>query len=314
MLSSPGSTAEAARNREIEITPNLPKPVRESDPYNAVVRVVGRSAGDRTRETDAEETLSEGKAHYLVLIAEDNLVNQKLALRLLEKQGHSVVIANNGREAVTAYQAQQFDLVMMDVQMPELNGYEATAAIREIEKVSGKHIPILAMTAHAMKGDRERCLDAGMDGYVSKPINTKELFAVIDELTAKYKNSAEAGTVAQVFDANAALHQIGGEMDFLVQLLGLFFDEYPAQLKEIQQAVDRGDCETVANVTHKIAGSVGNFGAPMVLAAAQNLEQLARGNRPSALAQACAELSAALEQLSTAVSPLLKVEVPGVAA
>lgn len=288
MMSSSAKTVEAARIRELGIKPNLTTPVRQLlESANAVVRLVSVSGG----EIKPAELLPESKANYRVLLAEDNLVNQKLASRLMEKQGHSVVIANNGREAVRAYQTQQFDLVMMDVQMPELNGYEATAAIREMEKTSGKHTPIVAMTAHAMTGDRERCLDAGMDGYVSKPINTKELFTVIEEVTV-IKDSPESGAAFEVFDLGVALEHIGGEMDFLQQLLGLFFAEYPLQLVEIQEALGLGNCETIANVAHKIAGSVGNFGAALVFAAAQNLEQLARENKLADAAQAFARLSA----------------------
>jgi len=117
-----------------------------------------------------------------ILLAEDNPVNQLLAARLLGKQGHSVAVAHNGREALERIEAQPFDLVLMDVQMPELDGLEATAAIREREKTTGGHIPIVAMTAHAMRGDQERCLAAGMDGYVSKPINVKELFSVVESV------------------------------------------------------------------------------------------------------------------------------------
>jgi CheY-like chemotaxis protein len=118
-------------------------------------------------------------------LAEDNAVNQKLAVRLLEKEGHRVTVANDGREAIAAIERESFDLILMDVQMPQMNGYEATAAIRERERAVGGHIPIIAMTAHAMKGDRERCLEAGMDSYVSKPIKTKDLFDAIDELARR---------------------------------------------------------------------------------------------------------------------------------
>ncbi|HUJ21977.1 MAG TPA: response regulator, partial [Bryobacteraceae bacterium] len=115
-----------------------------------------------------------------ILLAEDNVVNQKLAVRLLEKQGHSVVVAGNGREVLSALYERSFDLVLMDIQMPEMDGFEATQAIRETERETGTHLPIIAMTAHAMKGDEERCLEAGMDSYVSKPITPRDLFAAIE--------------------------------------------------------------------------------------------------------------------------------------
>ena len=119
---------------------------------------------------------------FKILLAEDNLVNQKVAVRFLEKRGHTVVVAESGRQALDAWRKQPFDLILMDVQMPEMDGFEATALIREQEKSGAKHVPIIAMTAHAMVGDRERCLAAGMDDYVSKPINTTDLFAAIERL------------------------------------------------------------------------------------------------------------------------------------
>ena len=119
---------------------------------------------------------------FKVLLAEDNQVNQKVAVRFLEKRGHTVVLADSGKKALDAWRKQAFDVILMDVQMPEMDGFEATSRIREQEKSTGKHIPIIALTAHAMVGDRERCLAAGMDDYVSKPINAAELFAAIDRL------------------------------------------------------------------------------------------------------------------------------------
>ena len=120
--------------------------------------------------------------HFKVLLAEDNLVNQKVAVRFLEKRGHTVVLAESGNKALDAWRKQAFDIILMDVQMPEMDGFEATARIREQEKSTSQHIPIIALTAHAMVGNRERCLAAGMDDYVSKPINATDLFAAIDRL------------------------------------------------------------------------------------------------------------------------------------
>jgi CheY-like chemotaxis protein len=117
-----------------------------------------------------------------ILLAEDNPVNQKVATRLLEKRGHTVALAESGKEAVNAWREQPFDLILMDVQMPDMDGFVATAKIREQERLGARHIPIIAMTAHAMVGDRERCLAAGMDDYVSKPVNVNDLFAAIERL------------------------------------------------------------------------------------------------------------------------------------
>ena len=185
MLTSVGHRGDAARCQELGVAAYLLKPIRQSELREAIARVLG--TGEQkgavpliTRYSlgDALEPL----AVLRVLVAEDNPVNQRLASRLLEKRGHRVTVTANGREAVQALENQAFDLVLMDVQMPEMDGFEATVVIREKEKHNGAHIPIIALTAHAMKGDRERCLGAGMDGYLTKPIRSQEL----DELLEKY--------------------------------------------------------------------------------------------------------------------------------
>jgi two-component system, sensor histidine kinase and response regulator len=124
----------------------------------------------------------ESRGKLRILLAEDNMVNQRLAFRLLEKQGHVIVLANNGQEALDHLLKDSFDLILMDVQMPDVDGLEATREIRKREVSTGKHIPIVAMTAHAMEGDRERCIEAGMDDYISKPIKASMLFEVIERL------------------------------------------------------------------------------------------------------------------------------------
>jgi len=139
-------------------------------------------------------SLREERRNLHILLAEDNLVNQRLAARLIEKRGHTTVVVNNGREALKALERQTFDLMLVDVQMPDMDGFEATTAIREKEKVTGSHLPIIAMTAHAMKGDRERCLAAGMDDYVSKPIHPTELFRAIEELMPASHQGGETPT------------------------------------------------------------------------------------------------------------------------
>jgi len=182
MLCSAGQRGDAKRCHELGISAYLPKPITQSDLLDALMTALGQ------RERPAEEarlitrhTLGEDRRLH-ILLAEDNLVNQRLAVKLLEKRGHRVQVANNGREALQALERQEFNLVLMDVQMPEMGGFEATAAIREKEKASGRHVPIVAMTAHALKGDREKCLAAGMTDYLSKPIRTKQLYEVLERV------------------------------------------------------------------------------------------------------------------------------------
>lgn len=128
--------------------------------------------------------MSEPPRSLHILIAEDNPINQKLAVRLLQKQGHTSIVANNGREAFETWTRQPFDAILMDMMMPEMDGLEATIAIREREKTTGTHIPIIAITANAMTGDREKCLAAGMDEYISKPVDIAQLYEALDKLTA----------------------------------------------------------------------------------------------------------------------------------
>jgi CheY-like chemotaxis protein len=180
MLSSAAQAQHAARCRELCISAYLTKPVGQRQLKNSVIgALAGRTQFDPSTRLAAASSQAQGQRALRILLAEDNPINQKLALALLEKRGHSVAVANNGREALSAWAAEPFDIILMDLQMPELDGLEATAAIRIQERSSGQHIPIVAITAHAMKGDREKCLDAGMDGYTSKPIKAKDLFDTI---------------------------------------------------------------------------------------------------------------------------------------
>ena len=186
MLTSAGQRGDAARCRQLEVAAYLTKPVGQSELLDAILRVLGARASEtQPCALVTRHSLREGRKGPRVLLAEDNAINQTLAVRLLEKRGCSVEIAGNGREAVAAFEKQSFDLVLMDVQMPEMDGFEATAAIRDRERTTGTHTPIVAMTAHVMKGDREQCLAAGMDGYIPKPVRAQELFEVLNRLTPR---------------------------------------------------------------------------------------------------------------------------------
>jgi CheY-like chemotaxis protein len=184
MLTSAGHRGDAARCQELGVSAYLLKPIRQSELREAIARVLGARAQEGEIPLITRYSLQDARepgSCLRVLLAEDNAVNQRLAVRLLEKRGHKVTVAGNGVEALSALNNGSFDLVFMDVQMPEMDGYEATAAIRGREKTSGLHQPIIALTAHAMKGDREKCLAAGMDGYLSKPIKPQELNEILEE-------------------------------------------------------------------------------------------------------------------------------------
>jgi signal transduction histidine kinase/DNA-binding response OmpR family regulator len=179
MLTSAGQRGDAARCRELGLAGYLTKPVGQTELLDAVLRVVGGKDSAERSALVTHHSLREDRKPLRILLAEDNAVNRKLASHLLEKHGHNVVTAGNGREALERLESESFDLVLMDVQMPELDGFEATATIRKKEETTGVHVPIVAMTAHAMQGDKERCLAAGMDGYVSKPVNASKLLMAI---------------------------------------------------------------------------------------------------------------------------------------
>jgi two-component system, sensor histidine kinase and response regulator len=191
MLTSGDHRGDFARCRELGVSAYLTKPVRRAELRSAMVKAMA----DQSRAqigTVKPETL---KIHGVrtpprvskcgILLVEDNIVNQRVARLMLEKAGHGVVVASNGREALRLLAEQAFDLVLMDIQMPEMGGLEATAAIREAEQRTGAHIPVIAMTAHAMTGDRERCLSAGMDGYISKPVQSAALLELVTKWSGK---------------------------------------------------------------------------------------------------------------------------------
>jgi CheY-like chemotaxis protein len=194
MLTSAGQRGDAARCRDVGIEVYLLKPVKQSALLEAIARSLGRPAAAGLLPL-TRHSLNESRPKLRVLLAEDNAINQKLAVRLLEKHGHTVTVANDGAEAVATAANGEFDVILMDVQMPNMSGLEATAAIRVLERGTGRHIPIVAMTAHAMKGDQERCLEAGMDGYISKPIQPDHMMEVIERVTSLAADTAEPAPV-----------------------------------------------------------------------------------------------------------------------
>jgi CheY-like chemotaxis protein/nitrogen-specific signal transduction histidine kinase len=200
LLTSAGCRGDARRCEELGVSAYLMKPVRQSELREAIARVLGAQQETGAIPLITRYALADARdpdAYLSVLLAEDNAVNQRLAARLLEKRGHRVTVTANGREAVEAIQKGAYDLVFMDVQMPEMDGFEATAAIREIEKRNGAHLPVIALTAHAMKGDKERCLAAGMDGYLSKPIRPPELDQILEMYVARRNAMAQTSEAVE---------------------------------------------------------------------------------------------------------------------
>jgi CheY-like chemotaxis protein/HPt (histidine-containing phosphotransfer) domain-containing protein len=245
------------------------------------------------------------------LLAEDNVVNQKLASRLLEKQGHTITVAGNGKEALAALERRPFDLVLMDVQMPEMNGFEAARAIRARERETGRHIPIIAMTAHAMKGDRERCLAAGMDHYVMKPILARKLFEAIESLAPVVARAAADASPAaprpdadRVLAADQILNRVDGDVALLRELVTMFLEDCPRLLEEIQAAVGRKDAEALSRAAHALKGSIGNFDSGVAFSAALHLEMLGREGDLSRVDEAWAALRDAVARFQPVLTAL----------
>jgi CheY-like chemotaxis protein/HPt (histidine-containing phosphotransfer) domain-containing protein len=248
-----------------------------------------------------------------ILVAEDNPVNQVVAARLLERRGHRVTVAANGREAVAAVERERFDLVLMDVQMPEMDGFEATHRIRRPESAVLSHdIPVVAMTAHAMAGDRESCLEAGMDDYVSKPIDPRVLAEVIARWLSATPTSRPRPTPIRpvaaeppadqtdvpTYDHDGVLERLMGDESLVREVISMFLEDTPRQMDALARALQAGDATAVRRLAHTVKGAAGNVGAQVVQAAALRLEQASEsgdmketGAARTALEQAMLEFS-----------------------
>jgi two-component system sensor histidine kinase/response regulator len=232
-----------------------------------------------------------------ILLAEDHPVNQQLTVRLLQKRGHTVVVASDGQDALAAVSRERFDVVLMDLQMPRMSGFEATAAIRERERASGHRIPIVAMTAHAMAGDRERCLDAGMDAYLSKPLAAAVLYQTIECLPVPPVS-------ADPLSDAALLDRLDGDRELLNELADLFLEDYPARKATLAAAVSGRDGHALEAVAHLFRGSVTIFGAEAASAAALRLELMGREDCWDGVEEAAAVLAGELERLESALMEL----------
>jgi CheY-like chemotaxis protein/HPt (histidine-containing phosphotransfer) domain-containing protein len=254
-----------------------------------------------------------------ILLAEDNATNQMLAVALLEKEAHKVETVVNGKEALTALANRSFDVVLMDVQMPEMDGLEATSRIREQERATGKHIPIVAMTAHAMKGDRERCFAAGMDGYVSKPVQAAELYQALASVVpsdpsdpSARQDAPDAGPkpnpadhAGGVLDRAALLARVGGREDRLRTIIKVFLDESSGLMTELQEAINSSDAARLKLAAHSLKGAVGLFGVSGVTEAAFTLETMGKAGELTGASEAFNCLEEEMHRLRSALAALL---------
>jgi CheY-like chemotaxis protein/HPt (histidine-containing phosphotransfer) domain-containing protein len=320
MLSSTGKSKDISRCHELGIPVYLLKPIKQSELFDSIQNLLNASAAEDSKapQPKQEERQASQRCCHILLV-EDNAINQKLATRLLEKEGYRVAVANNGLEGIAAYEKETFDLILMDMQMPEMNGYEAMASIREKERSMGGHIPIIALTAHAMKGDRERCLEAGADAYVSKPINIAELLATIETVlpaqpveAAKQpiNESTESGSTAPVFDQRAALAQVEGDMDLLLELTYVFDKNCSMLMADIEKAVASRDSAAISEAAHSLKGSIGYFAARPAYQLVSQLEGMGREDKLDGIEKVYETLKAEIERLNVALAELRQKQSP----
>ena len=219
-----------------------------------------------------------------ILLVEDNIVNQRVAAGLLTRRGHDVTVAQHGGEALALLDRDTFDVVLMDLQMPVMSGIDATIAVRARERASGGHVRIVAMTAHAMSGDRERCLNAGMDGYLSKQIDPQMLFAVVEQEADGGDAPAGASPSAgpATFDEGALLNRVSGDAELMTDVIRVFLDDCPARLAAIKDAVTSRNPEELRAAAHALKGAAGNLSAIGLFDAAQVLERIGAESRMEA--------------------------------
>jgi len=304
MLMSVGDAGEAA-GRGVAIDAFLTKPVKHSDLLDALATLFRVSTRTPRPGRSLRPAIRAAK-RLRVLVAEDNPVNRKLVTKLLQKRGHQIDAVENGRAAVDTIVANPpgtFDAVLMDVQMPEMSGFEATQAIREHEIQSGFHVPIVALTAHAMAGDRERCLAGGMDGYLSKPIEVNDLVATVERLGSgegsPVGHSAQPKTLS-IFDERTALAHTGGDRRLLKQIIKLFRADSPTSLKRIDRALRGRDSEALRMAAHAIKGAIATVGSSAGRDAAAQLETQARSSNWLEAERARDELRKVIRQLDEA--------------
>jgi signal transduction histidine kinase/CheY-like chemotaxis protein len=303
MLTSSGHYGDAARCRELGISAYLTKPIRQADLLSQICRLLEH---DRKGDEPAGRVLDPPAPAIQpakVLLAEDNVVNQRVAVGLLTRRGHQVTVANNGAEALALSAREKFDLILMDIQMPEMGGLEATAGIRKREAADGTYTRIVAMTAHAMAGDRDRCIAAGMDGYMTKPFHQSRLFEVVEQ------GSTGAPTRPAALDRDELMERLGGDAELLAEVIDLFLSDCPKRLADIKAAVDAGDAERLRTTAHALKGAAGTIAAASVFEASQTLERLGAERRldpaPAAfrhLSQEAATLMDALRGLRNGTS------------
>jgi two-component system sensor histidine kinase/response regulator len=280
MLTSGGRAGDSVKRHELMIAASLMKPVKQSELFDVIQNITGDVSLPEKTAPPVAVVPPKTSRSLKILLAEDNLMNQKLATGILAKQGHMLTIANNGREALEAYQAERFDVILMDVQMPVMDGFAATAAIREYEEKIGTRTPIIAMTAHALKGDRDRCIEAGMDEYLSKPIRSKQLMELLETLMPDenqekpsfVRRESASLSVDSLIDWRTALEGVDGDRDLLKSVIEVFLDESQQLLQELVEAIQTRNAAAVRSRGHSLKGAMLGVGAFSTADLAQIIE------------------------------------------
>ena len=315
MLTSAGHHGDAERCRALKIAAYLTKPIAGSHLLDAIRRVLGQGTATVAEPQARRVPTAAGAGRIVraepppavpvsrrqtILLAEDNVVNQKVAVGLLTKRGHVVVVVENGEDALRALEREAFDMVLMDVQMPVMGGLEATAEIRRREAGTGRRVRIVAMTAHTMNGDRDQCLSAGMDGYLSKPVIPAMLFSVVEDgVVPPAPPPLRPG--APAMDDAALLERLGGDERLFTEVIQAFLDDCPARLLAIRAAVEQRDSVQVRAAAHALKGAAGNLSASALFAAARTLEELAGRGEIAGFEPAWRQLAAEASQTMDAL-------------
>ncbi len=313
MLTSVGNRGDAARLQEIGFAGYLTKPVKQSRLYDCLAEVLGRQTTQQDahrRSVVTQYSVAEDRKHKIrILLAEDNTTNQLVALRILEKLGYHADAVANGLEAVTALATVPYDVVLMDVQMPEMDGFEATRHIRDAStSVLDHDVPIVAMTAHAMKGDQERCLEAGMNDYVSKPVNPQELAEALGRQLGRKDQLRPAGKArtsasdSSSFDKKSALARVGGDEAILNEILGVFLEDALDQMELLDKALMNNDAEALRRQAHSLKGASGNVGALAVQRIASQIEASGQQNELNRAIRLLPEIRAEYEKFRVLVN------------
>jgi CheY-like chemotaxis protein/HPt (histidine-containing phosphotransfer) domain-containing protein len=304
LLTSGPQASEMARAREIGIAAILTKPVKQSELLDAIRNTIHTdSIAELGSPIDRRDVPARPRRSLAILVAEDNAINQRVVMRLLEKRGHRVTVVSNGNKALAALSERSFDLALMDVQMPELSGIEATRLIRERERSGKGHLPIIAMTAHAMKGDRERCLQAGMDGYVAKPVQPRELLGALNAVLPQCES--EPAEPAGNLNEGALLARVGNDLALLEELVDLFEQDSPRLLAALHSAImDRAN-ERLIQAAHTLKGSLAYLGADSACDICRRLEALGKADDHDTAARLYEELAEAIRLLRPALADLI---------